>query len=216
MSISRTTPSTKNWNPVSLLFILAVVLATNTSIAAQGSGPAGGAPKVTFRERNRSMDDYDRDLDRLKIAEFISAARQRNLLVQINEDFQRIKVIHNEIMLMIRDQRKLNYDPLIDLGTELKKRGKRLRSNLALPSPKDKAKGEIDLPANEVEVKNSAVKLHQAVVSFVTNPMFTEPGILDVNAVNQASSDLEDIIGVSDRIKSLAEVLRRQSRLERE
>lgn len=210
MSTCRAALSTKIWNWLILPGIFIVVLATTSATVAQQRESASGViPRVAFRERTKSIDEYDRQFDRLKIAEMISSARKRNLLIQINEDFHRIKVLHNEVILTIRAEDKLKYDRLIEFVTEMKKRGKRLKTNLALPVPENsKDNVKVVASAKDIDVKESVIKLHASVVSFVTNPMFTEPGVLEVGAINRASGDLKEIILLSDRIKSLAEKLR--------
>src|SRR5437773_9005993 len=77
--------------------------ATSPLTQQRGAGaPAPVLPGPAARESNRQMDDYDRELNRLrndaKAAETNAASaaaeRRRNLFPQINEDFQRIQVIH--------------------------------------------------------------------------------------------------------------------------
>src|SRR4029079_7786180 len=92
-------------------------------------------PGPDARENNRSMDEYDRALNRMKNDAKAATERRRSLFPQINEDFQRIQVIHNEIVRMLQPDKGLNYDRLGDLMSDMKKRSARLRENLALPQP---------------------------------------------------------------------------------
>jgi hypothetical protein len=84
------------------------------------------APGPAARENNRSMDEYDRTLNRMKNDAKAASERRRNLFPQINEDFQRIQVIHNEMVRMLQPDKGLNYDRLADLTGDMKKRGERL------------------------------------------------------------------------------------------
>lgn len=191
---------------------IAIVQTISSSTMAQQRGAASGVlPRTIVRERSRSMDEYDRELDRLKVAELVSSARRRSLLRQINEDFHGIQVVHDEFIVMIRSREALKYERLIELSAEMKKRSKRLRENLSLPNPEGE-KENIIATANpsDAEVKESIFSLHDAVVSFVTNPIFQHLGLLDVDAVNRASDDLKVMILQSERIKNAAEALRRQ------
>jgi hypothetical protein len=92
----------------------------------------------------------------------------------------------------------------------MKKRSKRLKSNLALPAtPDGKENFQAVAPTNDSDLHEPVIKLHEAIVSFVSNPMFSQLGLLDVTAVQRASGDLKQIIMLSDTIKNYAEQLSR-------
>src|ERR1044071_788073 len=97
------------------------------------------AARSQTRENNRTLDEYDRTLNVMKNDAKAATERRRNLFPQINEDFQRIQVIHNEIVRMLQPDKALDYDRLAELTDDMKKRSVRLRENLALPEP-DKTK----------------------------------------------------------------------------
>src|SRR6476620_6768177 len=68
-------------------------------------------------------DDYDRDINRMKNDARAARERRQSLFPQINEDFQRVQVIHNELVRMLQSDKGLDYGRLADLGGDLKKRG---------------------------------------------------------------------------------------------
>src|SRR5438552_19011046 len=113
--------------------LCSIFLPTESANAQQGGAGSPVIPGAAVRERNRQMDEYDRELERLRNGATVPSERRRNLFPQINEDFQRIQVIHNEFVKMIQRDNSLDYDRLIELTGELKKRSNRLRTNLALP-----------------------------------------------------------------------------------
>ena len=90
-------------------------------------------PGPAIREGNRAMDDYDRAINRMKNDARAVNERRQNLFPQINEDFQQIQIIHNEIVRMLKPDKSLDYERLMDLTGDMKKRSVRLRENLALP-----------------------------------------------------------------------------------
>jgi hypothetical protein len=162
------------------------------------------------------MDDYDRELDRIKAAAMMSAGRRRSLLTSIKEDFERIQAIHNEMLVMIEAGDGLKYDRLVDLSSEMKKRSRRLGTNLALPAPadgKEDAAGDkrSKFKGDDAGVKETFFTLHDVLVSFVTNPIFKNLKLFDAIEVNRASGDLKDIILLSDIIKTSAEILSQQT-----
>ena len=203
-----------------LIFATALVGLTLTSgspIMAQRGGSASAVtPEVANRQRSRPMDDYDRELDRIKAAAMMSAGRRRSLLTSIKEDFESIQAIHNEMLVMIEAGDGLKYDRLVDLSSEMKKRSRRLGTNLALPAPadsKEDAAGDklSKFKGNDAGVKETFFTLHDVLVSFVTNPIFKNLKLFDAIEVNRASGDLKDIILLSDIIKTAAEILSQQT-----
>jgi len=165
-------------------------------------------PGPAAREGNRSMDEYDRTLNRMKNDAKAASERRRNLFPQINEDFQRIQVIHNEMVRMLQPDKGLNYNRLMDLTGDMKKRGARLRENLSLPEPeKTDTQPAHNAAIDEAHLKKTIVDLHDVVVTFVANPIFKNLGVVDAKVVAAATKDLDNIIDLSDEIKKEAKTL---------
>ena len=166
------------------------------------------AARSQTRENNRTLDEYDRTLNVMKNDAKAATERRRSLFPQINEDFQRIQVIHNEIVRMLQPDKGLNYDRLADLTGDMKKRSARLRENLALPQPE-----KTDIPPthsetiDEARLKKSIANLHDVIVSFVANPLFKNLGVVDAKVVDAAGKNLDDIMGLSEEIKREAKSL---------
>lgn len=201
-----------NWRKIAnrstiLLFAFLTVL-VSAIVASSQTRPSGNLPGPGIREGNRAMDEYDRTLNRMKNDARAASERRRNLFPQINEDFQRIQVIHNEIVRMLQPDKELNYDRLADLTGDLKKRGARLRENLALSEPDRNAAVAAHVEAvDEAHVKKTIADLHDVVVSFVANPIFKNLGVVDAKMVDAARENLEDMIGLSEEIKREAKIL---------
>ena len=160
------------------------------------------------RENNRTLDEYDRTLNLMKNDAKAARERRRNLFPQINDDFQRIQIIHNEMVRMLQPDKGLNYDRLADLTDDMKKRGTRLRENLALPEPeKTEAERTHSEPVDEIHLKRTIADLHDVVVRFVANPIFKNLGVVDTKEVDAATNDLHNIINLSDEIKRDAKTL---------
>lgn len=184
-------------------------------VNAQRRGPGTGAPGPAIRERNRTMDEYDRTLNRMRndARARVARDRRRNLFPQIDEDFRRIQVIHNEIVRMFQPDKTPNYDRLSELTDDLRKRTARLRENLYLPeSEKTKEKPAHSATIDENHVKDNVFALHDLVVSFVANPLFKNLGVIDATVIESASENLENIIDISDEIKREARILGRTAK----
>ena len=214
--MSNSVPATKVLFPFIVIAVTVVLACAGlTSAQQRGTAPAT-MPGPSIRERNRQMDEYDRELDRLKNGVKVSTERRRNLFPQINEDFQRIQVIHNEMVRMVQADNSLNYDRLAELTGELKKRTNRLRSNLALPDSDDSEdiadKDPAPIALTDADVKKDVVSLHYVIVSFVTSPLFKNLGLLDANAVSKANRDLRNMVQLSDNIKRSVETLNKTAK----
>ena len=182
-------------------------------VAEIARSQARGFPGPAAREGNRAMDDYDRTLNRMKNDAKAARERRRSLFPQINDDFQRIQVIHNEIVRMLQPDKGFDYDRLADLTDDLKKRSARLRENLQLPEPE---KSEETVTHSETIDENhmtdNLVALHDLVVSFVANPIFKNLGVVDAKVIHAATENLESIIDVSEEIKREAKILGRSAK----
>ena len=197
-----------NWRKIanrSTVFLCALLTIVSCAAVARSQirypGPAA-------RENNRSMDEYDRTLNRMKNDAKAAGERRRSLFPQINEDFQRIQVIHNEIVRMLQPDKSLNYDRLADLTGDMKKRGVRLRENLALPEPEKSEEPSTHSEAiDETHIKTTIADLHDLIVSFVANPIFKNLGVVDAKVVDTATQNLNRIIDLSDEIKREAKTL---------
>jgi hypothetical protein len=173
------------------------------------------APSPSIRDRNRATDEYDRTLNRMRNDAKARAlnARRRSLFPQIDEDFQRIQIIHNEIVRMYQPEKTLDYGRLAELTDDLRKRTSRLRENLSLPGPdKIEAKQTHAEAIDETHMRKDIVALHDLVVSFVANPIFKNLGVVDATEIDAASENLNNLIDISDEIKREAKLLGKTAR----
>ena len=189
---------------------LSILLLTLLAFATVGRSQTT-APGAAVREGHRAMDDYDRDINRMKNDARADRERRQSLFPQINDDFQRVQVIHNELVRMLQSDKGLDYGRLADLGGDLKKRGTRLRENLALSeaeqnAPQAKRPDVID----DQQVRNDIVTLHDLVVSFVGSPLFKNLGVVDAKTIDQATDDLDKIIDLSEELKREARLLNKK------
>ena len=197
-----------NWRKIanrSAVFVCALLTVVSCAVVGRSQTRY---PGPTARENNRSMDEYDRTLNRMKNDARAAGERRRSLFPQINEDFQRIQVIHNEIVRMLQPDKSLNYDRLAELTGDMKKRSLRLRENLALPEPEKNEEPSTHSEAiDETHIKTTIADLHDLIVSFVANPIFKNLGVVDAKVVDTATENLNSIIDLSDEIKREAKTL---------
>jgi len=194
-----------NWRKIAERSTVLFCVLLSVSVVARSQTPAA-------REDNRTLDEYDRTLNVMKNDAKAASARRRSLFPQINEDFQRIQVIHNEIVRMLQPDKGLNYDRLADLTNDMKKRSARLRDNLALPQPQKTDTPTHSEAIDEAHLKKTIADLHDVIVSFVANPIFKNLGVVDAKVVDGAGENLDDIIDLSEEIKREAKLLGKTSK----
>jgi hypothetical protein len=193
--------------------LLAFVTILTLANLSKAQSSTGSFPGPAVREGNRSMDDYDRTINRMKNDAKATNERRRNLFPQIDDDFKRIQVIHNELARMIQQDKVLNYGRLAELTDDMKKRSSRLRENLLLPEPEGtKSQHLHNEPIDEGNVTENIFALHAVVVRFVANPIFKNLGVVDAKVIESASDGLHDIITLSEEIKREAKILSKSSK----
>jgi hypothetical protein len=121
-------------------------------------------------------------------------------IVEVKQDFERIQVVYNEIVLAMSGDRTLQYGQILDATAEIRKCANRLKKNLALPVPENRGGREEGVALKEGEIKPSLRRLCLHIANFVTNPVFETMVVVDVEQSGKASRDLEEIIGLSDLV----------------
>lgn len=133
---------------------------------------------------------------------------------QLNEDFKRVQVIRNELARAVTSGSALDYKHVSDGAAEVRKRSLRMQTYLALRGEDDAARHQreeadaADLDAlDEKQLRDSLVQLCHRIDSFVANPRFKSPEVVNVDANAKAARDLREMIALSRRIKGGAERL---------
>jgi hypothetical protein len=193
-------------NPLRLLaaaFILLLAVAT---------------PLMAQRERNRALAEKSRgnvaalnEWRRTHMTEEVNKQfekRRISLMPLIKEDFARLQIVNNEMMRKIFEDQVLDYRQISESISEIRKRAGRLRENLMLPVTEDVEKSPKRPAATTTgQVKDSLLVLDSLIMSFVRNPLFQQPGIVDAKHSAKAGSDLKTIIEFSGGIRKEIELL---------
>ena len=197
-------------NLAALAFASAALL-----LAMQSTGLAQGAPMRVpsdarvdpAAERIREEQKREMQLGRLEAGAGHTDERSvKAAAEQLNQDFKRIQVIRNDIAHALKVEGVLDYKRVSGQAAEVRKRALRMQTYLALrgkeADEKERA-GQADY--DEGEMQAALVKLCKRIDSFVANPRFTSPDVVDVGATSRASRDLQEIIALSGAVRSNAE-----------
>jgi hypothetical protein len=162
-------------------------------------------------ERERQQDMNQREMllrgYGLRGGKSDSGKSLKALADQVEQDFSRILVLHNEIVRAITGGKSLEYGFVSDATTEIRRRAIRLQATLALQPAESPQVAEQQIALNDVQVKDVLITLCKQIKSFVTNPVIENPGTVNGEQLNKARKDLQSVIELSSSIKRNSERL---------
>lgn len=197
---SSSTKSNLNRLVITLLAAFALVLLSAPSIRAQAGRGVQNVPR---------LGDPDKQLR----AQEIEAERvQRDpqlIMAEVNEDFSRLRVLNDEMKLVIKTGGAPDYRRIMESSVEIKRRAVRLKSNIVFPlPPKDEKRQRID-PVDEFQLLMATMDM--LLTRFLTNPIFSDTGGVDAQLATKARYDLEDIVRLSDKLRKSADKMQKNA-----
>jgi hypothetical protein len=190
-------------------FFLVEIFVASASVSvtyAQQSGPNHPSPSENRRMVN---DDTFRELMRVEretihTSAATSDASRAAQLKQLREDFKTLQSLNNRMMAEAWSREQLDYSHIADMISEINGRAARLKSNLALPEPGSAKKINERLSISGLKEFRSALSLmDRSIMSFVTNPIFQRPNLVEIDLAKQARLDLESVISLSGDLKKI-------------
>ena len=128
---------------------------------------------------------------------------QVSLFAQIREDFTRLQVINNEMMQTVFVNRDIDRKLIVKTTSEINKRASRLSENLVLPRIDEKASVQkADDTRNDRSLEARLLELDHCIMSFIENPLFKQPNVVDSQNASKARSDLNLIVRLSKELKT--------------
>lgn len=189
---------------VTTFFSLVVAGVYDSTLDFQVRAQGRGSTSQEIARRTSEMDLMTREwnlshIDKKGEEQF--RKERVSLFPQIKEDFKLIQVVNNNMMATLFVKKSVDYKLISDSIEEINKRARRLEKNLALPEG-DRQRNLKYQPASDlVQLKVSLLSLDRLLMSFVKNPLFNSPGVINPELAQTASRDLENIIKFSDAIK---------------
>ena len=194
--MNKLSPKKRGGLLVSASAMVVMIAGTSANIYSQKSAP------------QRDMGDAERNVRALEIGAN-SPKDTKSVLAEVNEDFSRLRAINDEINTAAPASGPINYKVISDDAVEMKKRGTRLRINLAgLPkADKDEKRQKERVPQDETQMRSLLSSVNALMTGFLSNPVFSDMGTLDNQLALKARRDLDSLIDLSDVIKKGAEKL---------
>ena len=181
-----------------------VAVMQNPAFAQGGRSPTSVGRRID--QLNRQSEQYERDKQSRDIkAEAEKPGDRRRAqaaAAQVRHDFESLQAGYNQIVLGMASKEGFNYDLISGAVAEVKKCSTRLKDNLSLPRPKDDKDRATAVGAPVTgQTEELLMTLRKHLYSFLTNPLFEAPAVLDVEQAGKASRDLERIIELSKSIE---------------
>lgn len=131
-------------------------------------------------------------------------------LAEIAQDFERIQLVNNRLLSTTIPAPALDYASITRSLGDIRTSANRLKSNLALGALSEKETKSKRRNANDADgVKANLLSLDRYITSFVSNQIFKNPDVVNVEQAKKASHDLETIIGLAEFISKDVERLKK-------
>jgi hypothetical protein len=194
-----------------LLMLLFIVPVTAQQAGVQGT-PSNDPRDPENQPSTNKIDMRNREWfmgNSRKLAQKRGSGPEGSALPQIKEDFERIQLIEREMMTLVFVAKLVDYRQILKTSAEIRKRATRLKTNLAYPEPPNRDNSRTSRAGHEDEdIKVSLTNLDQAIMSFVMNPIFQlRQQVVESRLAIKATSDLMDIVELSDTLKKHAQRL---------
>jgi len=183
------------------LSIFMLSIGCSIVFSAPIAGQTGGDPaKARMQEMDRrelQLSGTGRDNARPN-----DPRRSQAMMEQVSEDFQRILILHNEIVRAVAANRSLSDQFISNATGEIRKRSARLQSSLKLPKPEHALENRGTVTnRKEMQTKDELILLCKQIESFVRNPIIDKPGTIDAEQLGKARKDLQSVVELSEAIK---------------
>ena len=191
---------------------VAVTLAiTHAAVLAQQGPPAVPErpdPFAELRER-RQRETALRGAEMVPRRRGEDPRRAQIIIEQMREDYKRLQVLRNEMVRSLVSGAPLDYKRVLERTAEINKRASRLKTSLAFENPTADDKRQTQSELNGEQIKSALVDLCNGIITFIENPMFKSPGVVDAQESTRAGRVLYSIIDLSDDIRRNAAKLRK-------
>jgi len=176
------------------LFCFSLVLFSISSSHAQTNRPTS------------QQQIQNRDWGRGNTREATNFSQYQQLLEQarlaMKNDFRNLQLINNQLMVRMfkptpAGAQKITPSEIRSSLGEIKKLAERLRLNFGFSKPKPAL-------SNDIALAPGLLRLDDAVMSFVFNPMFQQPRVYDVELASRAERDIGAVLELSDVLRKLA------------
>ena len=184
--------------------VLAFIALSPSAARAQTSQAARDARRSEMEMRQRML----WDLERMKNRRPLKTPDRRPPYHVVAEEFRQLQLVNYSLAGAAGRNVPLDYARIRKESAEVRKRAARLKGYLLLPEVEEAQKpGKGAEPPTPEALRSEVASLDALVNSFVWNPVFRRPDVIDLEQSSKASRDLAGIISLSEQIRRRAEEL---------
>ena len=188
----RVQPSASQTAPACVVLLLVLTAPSFAQSTLNSNGPAQNGMQAREWALTHIPDEVNKHFQK----------EQSSLFAQIREDFRRLQIVNNEMMQTVFVNSNVDRKLIAVTTAEINRRAMRLSASLALPKIDDQAKNQKpDDARNDGNLQAGLLALDHCIMSFVANPLFKQPNVVDSQNALRARSDLDLIIRLSERLK---------------
>lgn len=185
-------------------FAAALLLFPTGPAHAQSAQQRRDAQRADMESRQRALRTLSDELKKRQKKE----PDTRPSYQQVAEDFEQLQLKNHSLSGAAVPGAELDFARIGEDAAEVRRRAARLKSTLALPAAKKDGKQERAEPSPTTEGLRAAISSLDALVkSFVWNPVFQKPDVLDAENSARAGRELEGILTLSEQVRGAAEAL---------
>lgn len=201
------------WKAVFGLSAMLVMYASAYSQTTSHGGSRGSDPQ-NMQNREWALTHVKEEVD----SHFKRESKPS--LPAIREDFQRLQIVNNELMRRVFVRNLLEADQILASVGEIKKHASRLRASLSFSEPTVEASNKNSNQTRPEKPPSGAgqnlpamlLQMDQAVMSFVKNPLFQQPKLLDSKLALQAGEDLDQVLQLTEKLNRFLATNQQQPR----
>jgi hypothetical protein len=185
-------------------FAAALLVFPASHARAQSAQQRRDAQRAEMESRQRALRTLSDDLKKRRKKE----PDTRPSYQQVAEDFEQLQLRNYNLSGAAEPRAELDYARIGEDAAEVRRRAARLKSTLALPAAKKDGRQEASEASHTPEGLRAAISSLDALVkSFVWNPVFQKPDVLDAENSAKAGRELEEILRLSEHVRAAAESL---------
>jgi len=210
------------------LFAVVFTLFLACSLMAQQPGPPPGAVPAGGGDKNLQIDDSKmRSIELERVKRDAEKPDRKNQpapappaafnFEQIKQDFESIQRLQDDLVTVYSKSKGIDYTRISSDAAQMNQSATRLESNLFPPVEKKKDSKKIaretepnaaELPLPQ-DIKSLIVEQDNTLAIFVTNPMFTNPQVINPDNNAKAHFDLQRLIKLSAALQQEADKLKK-------
>lgn len=149
---------------------------------------------------NRQGEQFERDNLGREVKGDKTDRSRSQALIAVKKDLESLQADYNQIVLAIAANKSADDAQILLTVAQINECSLRLKHSLAFPQPTDDRRKAPATVEGARQTESPLMTLRKHIYSFVMNPLFETPAVLDLEQAKNATRDLDKIIELSESI----------------